>query len=133
MEMECSVILAAFPPVQASSPSHHISETVETVHNPTSLLVLEARSLNALAAVGGTGAPGDRKHVQGCVCSLQLGDSEYALRCYCEASFWDDPGDRPVLARMSRVDDTTVSAPGWHLVCSYPRASITLKPQSFQK
>lgn len=53
LEMECSVIRAAFPPVQAPSRSRHISETAQTAHSPTSLLVPEAQA-RVRRAIGNT-------------------------------------------------------------------------------
>ena len=65
LEVECSVILAAFPSVQASSHSHHISETVQATHSLTSFLAPRP----GLWACSGGCAPRDGRHVQGSVCS----------------------------------------------------------------
>lgn len=116
-EMERSVILAAFP-CTVFSPSHHISETVQTVIPRTRGQASEC------AAVGGV--PSDRKHVRACVChqeqtgvcSLQVGDSECAWREHAEAPFWDNWGDWPALVRTSRVAHTATSPPGQHLAAS---------------
>lgn len=113
-EMECSVILAAFPrPV--FSPSHHISETVQTVIPRTGGQACECAGVGAV--------PGDRKHVQACVChqeqtgvcSLQVGDAECAWQEHTEAPFWDNWGDWPVLVRTAGVAHTAPSPPGQHL------------------
>lgn len=106
-------------PVQASSRSHHISETVQTAHSPTSFLVPGPSPECA----------GDRKHVRCCLCS-----QEQTGCAACRRGIQSVSGGITVTSLLGRPrclasphsdilrgDHTIPSHPGGH-VAGYPRA-----------